>query len=381
MAIVGNLGVTMKISQLALILLLALVLSACATTPGSELDSGRLEYANVDVTWPNDDAPQPADFTIYRITPKIIAELKAEELHFGTGRPFVAPKAQPYLVGPNDVLNIVVYEHPELTIPAGQFQRAEDRGHRVDTRGIIYFPYVGEMHVAGKTVAQIRDDVTEALTSHIPNPQVVVRVGAYNSKKITLTGAVGTEGRISITDDPMTLVRAISQSRGETGTGDLGHVIVTRGTKRYIVNVEAYLRDGDLSQNMMLQDGDIVHIPDRKANLVYVIGEFKNNKELEMVSRRMNLAEALSKAGGPTRDSDVRKVFVFRAVGEGENLRPVVYHLNLKPVEGMVLASKFPLRVGDVVYVSTSKWAKWNRIWNQVLPFLQGYNTFDRIAN
>ena len=381
MAIVRNLGVTMKITQLALLLLLASVLSACATTPGSELDSGKLEYANVDVTWPNENAPQPADFTIYRITPKIIAELQDEELNFGKGRPFVAPKARPYLVGPNDVLSIVVYEHPELTIPAGQFQRAEDRGHRVDTRGIIYFPYVGELHVAGKTVAQVRDDVTEALTSHIPNPQVVVSVAAYKSKKITLTGAVGTEGRISITDDPMTLVRAISQSRGETGTGDLGHVTVTRGTKRYIVNVEAYLRDGDLSQNMMLQDGDIVHIPDERANLVYVIGEFKEGKALEMISRRMNLAEALSKAGGPTKDSDVRKVFVFRAVGQGENLHPVVYHLNLKPVEGMVLASQFPLRVGDVVYVSTSKWAKWNRIWNQVLPFMQGYSNIDRILN
>ena len=88
----------------------------------------------MDVTWPNDKAPQPADFTIYRITPKIIAELKDEELHFGKGRPFVAPKARPYLVGPNDVLSIVVYEHPELTIPAGQFQRAKDRGHRVVTR-------------------------------------------------------------------------------------------------------------------------------------------------------------------------------------------------------------------------------------------------------
>jgi polysaccharide export outer membrane protein len=360
----------MKITQLALLLLLASVLSACASTPGTELDSGKLEYANVDVTWPNDKAPQPADFTIYRITPKIIAELKDEELHFGKGRPFVAPKARPYLVGPNDVLSIVVYEHPELTIPAGQFQRAEDRGHRVDTRGIIYFPYVGELHVAGKTVAQVRDSVTEALTSHIPNPQVVVSVAAYKSKKITLTGDVGKEGRISITDDPMTLVRAISQSRGETGAGDLGSVIVTRGTKRYIVNVEAYLRDGDLSQNMMLQDGDIVHVPSKKANLVYVIGEFKESTELEMVSRRMNLAEAISKAGGPTRDSDVRKVFVFRAVGEGENLHPVVYHLNLKPVEGMVLASRFPLRVGDVVYVSTSKWAKWQRIWRQVLPFM-----------
>jgi len=381
LAIVRNLGVTMKITQLALLLLLASVLSACATTPGSELDSGKLEYANVDVTWPNENAPQPADFTIYRITPKIIAELQDEELNFGKGRPFVAPKARPYLVGPNDVLSIVVYEHPELTIPAGQFQRAEDRGHRVDTRGIIYFPYVGELHVAGKTVAQVRDDVTEALTSHIPNPQVVVSVAAYKSKKITLTGAVGTEGRISITDDPMTLVRAISQSRGETGTGDLGHVTVTRGTKRYIVNVEAYLRDGDLSQNMMLQDGDIVHIPDERANLVYVIGEFKEGKALEMISRRMNLAEALSKAGGPTKDSDVRKVFVFRAVGQGENLHPVVYHLNLKPVEGMVLASQFPLRVGDVVYVSTSKWAKWNRIWNQVLPFMQGYSNIDRILN
>ncbi len=371
----------MKSSQLALLLLLASVLSACATTPGSELDSGKLEYANVDVTWPNDEAPQPADFTIYRITPKIIEELKREDLHYGTGKPFVAPKGKSYLVGVNDVLNIVVYEHPELTIPAGEFQASAERGHKVSARGTIYFPYAGEIHVRGKTVSQIREQLTDALVSHIPDPQVVVRVGSYNSKKITLTGAVGEVGRISITDDPMTLVRAISQSRGETGLGDLGNVTVTRGTKRYIVNVEAYVRDGDLSQNMMLQDGDIVHIPSNKANLVYVVGEFKAGMALEMNSRRMNLAEALSKAGGPTKDSDVRKVFVFRGVGEGENLRPVVYHLNLKPVEGMVLASRFPLRPNDVVYVSTSKWAKWNRIWNQVLPFMDIYGRYNQIAN
>ena len=95
----------------------------------------------------------------------------------------------------------------------------------------------------------------------------------------------------------------------------------------------------------------------------------------------MTLAEALGKAGNPTRDSDVRKVFVFRGVGEGENLHPVVYHLNLKPVDGMVLASRFPLRPQDVVYVSTSKWAKWQRIWNQVLPFLSGYSNLDRLIN
>lgn len=371
----------MKISQLLLLLLTTAVLSACATTPGSELDSGRLEYANVDATWPNDEAPQPADYTIYRITPQIIAELQREELNFGTGRPFVPPKATPYLVGPKDVLNIVVYEHPELTIPAGQFQRAEERGHRIDSRGMIYFPYVGEMYVSGKTTAQIRAEITELLTSHIPNPQVVVSIGAYKSKNVTVTGEIGTEGRLAITDDPMTLDRAVSESRGENNDGDLGNVIVTRGTKRYIVNLEGYLRDGDLTQNMLLQDGDIVHVPNKAANRVHVIGEFKNPESLEMVSHRMTLAEALGKAGNPTRDSDVRKVFVFRGIGEGENLRPVVYHLNLKPVDGMVLASRFPLRVGDVVYVSTSKWAKWERIWRQVLPFLSGYNNIDRLVN
>ena len=371
----------MKISQFTLLLLLASVLSACATTPGSELDSGKLEYANVDVTWPNDKAPQPADFTIYRITPKVIAELQREDLHFGAGKPFVEPKSAPYYVGPRDVLTIVVYEHPELTIPAGAFEGSESRGHNVDSHGNIYFPYAGEMHVGGKTVSQIREELTEALTSHIPDPQVVVRVATYRNKIVTVTGAVETSGRLPITDDPMTLVRAISISGGENDNGDLGSVVVTRGSKRYIVDVESYLRDGDLSQNMMLRDGDVVHVPNRAANLVYVIGEFKASGAFEMTSRRMTLAEALGKAGNPTRDSDVRKVFVFRGVGEGENLHPVVYHLNLKPVDGMVLASRFPLRPQDVVYVSTSKWAKWQRIWNQVLPFLSGYSNLDRIFN
>jgi polysaccharide export outer membrane protein len=208
-----------------------------------------------------------------------------------------------------------------------------------------------------------------------------VRVAAFNSKLVTVTGDVKSPGRLPISDDPLTLVRAISLSEGVTANADLTAVRVVRGKQQYQIDVESYLQRGELSQNMLLKGGDVVHVPDQTINQVYLLGELRSPKSLPMKKRRMTLAQAVGNAGSTTRDSDIRKVFVIRGLGETSNVKFNVYQVNLETVEGVVLAGRFPLQPRDVVYVSTNSLTKFSRVLDKFFPYLTRAAALESVIN
>ena len=342
--------------------LILLSLASCGSLPSMYLDS------NAEISADSREIDE-ASYTLQTLTPELVASMEKEFDQFRGGKD-VELNSYQYRVGPRDVLTVTVYEHPELTIPAGQFRSPEAAGNRVDARGYIYFPYVGEIKVSGLTVGEIRNKLAESLSSHIPNPQLDVSVAAFNSKKVTVTGDVNRPGRLPITDDPLTVVRAISLSDGVTENADLTSVRVVRGKQQYQLDVESFLNRGELSQNMLLRGGDVVHVPDQTINQVYILGELRAPTSLPMKKRRMTLAQAVGNAGSTTRDSDIRKVFVVRGLGETSNVKFNVYQVNLETVEGVVLAGRFPLKPRDVVYVSTNSLTKFSRVLDKFFPYL-----------
>ncbi len=145
-------------------------------------------------------------------------------------------------------------------------------------------------------------------------------------------------------------------------------VTLTRGGKAQRLDLQALYDEGDLSQNWLLQDGDVLHVASREENKIFVLGEVRQPSSKLMAKGRMSLAEALGDSAGLDPLTSNGGVYVFR----GRYEAPHVYRLDASSADALLLAVQFQLEPHDVVYVSTYGLSAWNRIVTQILPTVQG---------
>ncbi len=304
---------------------------------------------------------------IIPITAALIAEMERTEFeNVPDELPVVdSDEKYEYRIGPRDILTITVWDHPELTIPAGQFRAADTEGHRVAADGTIYYPYAGTVTVAGKTQAEVREILTEKLSRKIANPQLDVKVVSFRSQKAYVVGEVATPGFQPITDVPLTVMDAVTQAGGVTAEGDMTQVTLSRDGVVHAINLLDIFQRGDVSRNILLKDGDILNVANRNRRKVFVLGEVTSPSSLFIPKGRMSLSEAISDAGGINPEtSNPARIYVIRGTAE----RPEIFQLNAKSPAALVLGDHFRLQPRDVVYVATAGVARWNRLIQNLLP-------------
>lgn len=360
-----------NVKKLTIAACFPLLLAGC-TVPG-----GNLSLDDKNVQQASDAETAIANLVdVYPLTPARVAEFKVQE---PTSRPnpelALEVARYEYKVGVGDILNITVWDHPELTIPAGSYRSASESGNRVHSDGTIFYPYIGIVHVANKTVREIREDVAKRLARYIESPQVDVNVAAFRSQRVYVTGEVDTADYQAVTNIPMTLLDAVNRAGGIKADADWRNVTLTRSGVEERLSLYALMQRGDLTQNRLLQHGDIVHIPRNDAQKVFVLGEVAMPQVLKIDRAGMSLTEALSESGGVNETTaNPTGIFVIRAnrgLGASEKVADI-YQLDISDSSALVLGTEFSLESYDVVYVTAAPVARWNRVIQQILPTVQG---------
>lgn len=385
---------------------LPIILAGC-TVPGSYLNVDSLNIDDKSASNENNNGNSSENVDIldrvnlYPLTADKMAAYKAPR-QSAQVNPALDAKlaAYEYRVGAGDILNVTIWDHPELTIPAGSYRSASESGNWVHADGSIFYPYIGFVQVADKTVVEIRAMLTKKLAKFIETPQVDVNVAAFRSKKTYITGEVDKPGQQFITNVPLTVLDAINSAGGLAEEADWRNVTLTRQGSEQALSLYALMQRGDLTQNRLLMPGDIVHVPRNDGQKVFVMGEVNEPKLLKIDRAGMSLTEALSSVGGINQlAADATGIFVVRAnravdidnaestteskaeLKDNKNTIADIYQLDISNAAALVIGTEFELQPYDIVYVTAAPITRWNRVIGQILPTVTGFNELTEGVN
>jgi polysaccharide biosynthesis/export protein len=224
-----------------------------------------------------------------------------------------AQSTSDYVIGPQDVLTIQVYDQADL---GGKYS--------VEADGTFSFPLIGRVKAGGQTLRGLEQDVKSKLADgYFRNPQVTVAVEQYRSQRVFVMGEVRQPGPVPLTGG-MTLIEALARAGSTTSTAS-GEVAIVRGSQGDVRGpvlpdqnsgsdvFRASLKDlegGALSQNLELRDGDTVFVP--RAETIYVFGQVRTPGAYG-VQANMTVLQALSLAGGVTEHGATGRIRVVRS--------------------------------------------------------------------
>jgi len=214
-----------------------------------------------------------------------------------------------YPLGSGDVLKIMVFQHPDLSIES-----------RIADSGRITFPLLGTLQVGGLSTDQAERLIARGLQEggFLRDPQVSIQVSQFRSQQVSVLGNVNRPGRYPMDAQTMRLSEVLALAGGVSeGGGD--RVVITTAQigapRRMEIDLNEIFVAGKFEQDIPLRSGDSVYV--HRAPVYYVYGQVQR-PGMYPIERGMTLAQAVAKGGGLTLRGTDRGLRVFRRDDRGE---------------------------------------------------------------
>jgi polysaccharide biosynthesis/export protein len=324
-------------------------------------------------------ASETVPYALVKLNPETIDVIAAHEPKglagaFTDRRP---PKEITFGIG--DVIDITIFEAAagglfiplEAGVRPGNFVTLP--AQIVDNDGNITVPYAGLIKAAGRTNVQVQNEIIEKIKNRAIEPQVIVALEQQRTSLISVIGSVNTPLRFAVPASGAQdrVLDAITRAGGISGAGYLSWVMLERGGKRATVPFENLVMDA--KNNIFVLPGDRIYVYQEPQKFIS-FGAFAintsgvNQAEIPFDTWRLNLAEALGKAGGiADLTGDSGAVFLYRQeprevaqlLGADMTkfdgpLVPVIFWISFRDPGAYFLATRFQIRNDDILFVANA---------------------------
>jgi len=339
----------------------------------------------------------------------------------------------PYRIGVGDVVLLATKETGNSIEQLSGLLAAQTKrqGYTVSDDGAISIPDIGEVEIAGLTLQQAQDRIFKFLLDNQMDPAFSLEVAGFNSRRVTVGGAVRQATRVPVTLVPLRLGEALTATGGVMVKDEqFASIRLYRDGSLYQIPYEDYLARPDLRE-LPLKDGDAVFVDttydldrafefykqevdvirlrsqarkdvldamqtefelrrgmleERRANFrareelgaedrdyVYLAGEVDRQSRVALpYEQQASLADILYDEGGfPTKTGNASNIYVLRPSADPAAFGAVTaWHLDARNSVNLTLATRFEMRPNDIVFVEEQPITKWNRVVQQIVPSL-----------
>lgn len=272
----------------------------------------------------------------------------------------------------DDLLKISLF-HPKRTDLTDIIGRLSSQiGFRV-MGGKIYLPDLPPIQVANLTLKQASDLIRDTYRFQIEGIEVYLGYLDRTSRKVELAGLVGissvpVDGKIRLFD-------VLSRAK-IPNNANLFKSYLMRNDKMIPIDFYKLLKEGDMSQNIVMRGGDKIYIAESSSATMMVMGEVRYERVIDLPSGFLSLREALAMSGGIPFSGDKSFIQIIR----GNIARPKIYVVSWEHVIHLPNDSLL-LMPGDIVYVASKPITEWNRFISQLLPSFTGLEIAKRGMN
>ncbi|MCF7821199.1 MAG: SLBB domain-containing protein, partial [Mariprofundaceae bacterium] len=298
--------------------------------------------------------------------PEVIRSKPRDLYHVDENRVFKVIDGVPgYKIGPGDELSMVFW----------QGGKSEEHKVTVQVDGTVSLPYQEALEVSGLTPREVDKYVTELLSRYEKRPRVDVLVLKARSKTANIFGEVQ-----SLTRQPTgpgsyfmsgkeSLVDLLSRAGGPGKDADLSNVQITRDGKTITLDLKRAIKQGDWTENAIIDDGDTIFIPSlaQSKHRVYVLGAVSKPGVVEF-NGDMTFLDAVLKSGGLDKGASLPDIRVLRSDRDAPQILAVDFK---RFMERGDLTQNIVLQDNDVLIVPRRSIANWNLYVQDLLPSIQ----------
>jgi polysaccharide biosynthesis/export protein len=265
--------------------------------------------------------------------------------------PIVFAVSGDYVLHADDVIQMSVWGEKDLS--GRQFQ--------ITTEGYITVPYLNDLiKAAGLTQQELATKIAQEYKQAeiLVDPKVDIALISRHEMLVMVLGQVQRPGAWPFKEGN-TITSVIAQAGSFTAEGRLESATLTRkgSDKQIPVDLRKLYRDGDLSQNIPLEEGDVIYIPEDTFNRFYVLGEVRQ-PGLFFLKDNTTALSAVSQAQGGTERASLKNVMIIR----GDINNPQKLTVNLNDLAKGKVTADIKLQANDVVYVPETNKPDWNKV-------------------
>lgn len=269
----------------------------------------------------------------------------------------------------DDVLQVALFHPKRGDLAQAVASIGSTIGYRI-VNGAILLPDLPPIVVAGCSLEEARQKIQSCYREEIQDVEVFLAYRERIARKVELAGLVALPNLP--VDGKMRLFDALSKARVPPDA-NLFKSYFSRENRLIPVDFYKLLKEGDMSQNIVLRGGDKIYIAEPSASTLMVMGEVGAERTINLPHGFMPLRQALAAACGIPLTGDKSYIQVIR----GNIVNPKIYTLNWEHVIHLPNDSLLVMP-GDIVYVAPTPITEWNRFISQLLPSCTGIEVFGR---